>query len=131
MAEHAHDSLTAVAAAAPSREPEIAILRDRYAGEFRDALRVALARLEARDRALLRMNLAVGLSIDRVGEVYNVSRATAARWLAAARRTLQKEAHKELTQRLRMTPSELMSVAAAIRSEIELSVGVLLAETRA
>ncbi|HEY2511958.1 MAG TPA: sigma-70 family RNA polymerase sigma factor [Polyangiaceae bacterium] len=130
MDDRAHDSLSAVATAAATTEPEIALLRQRHAADFRDSIRAALVRLEPRDRALLRMNLAVGLSIDRVAEVYKISRATAARWLAAARQALQKETYKELTTRLGVSPSELESVAAAIRSEIDLSVGALLAETK-
>jgi RNA polymerase sigma-70 factor (ECF subfamily) len=126
-----HESLSAVAASTPALPPEIAILRARHAGDFREAIRLALGRIEARDRSLLRMTLVVGLSLDQVGAVFKISRATTKRWLAAARDALQDETRKELAGRLGLTPSELESLAAVVRSEIDLSVRALLGETNA
>jgi RNA polymerase sigma-70 factor (ECF subfamily) len=126
MDDRSHDSLSGVAAAAPAAGPELEIIRARHAPDFREAIRVALSRLQPRQRALLRMNLSVGLSIDRIAEVYKISRATAARWLAAARQALQEGTRKELVARLRLSPSEIESLAAAMRSEMDLSVATLL-----
>jgi RNA polymerase sigma-70 factor (ECF subfamily) len=129
--DHAHDSLSTLAAASPEPAPEIAVLRARHAADFHAAIVVALARLTPRDRALLRMTLVGGLTFERVAESYQVSRATAARWLAAARDALRDETLRELGTRLRLTPSELESLTAMVRSDLELSLSTLLRETHA
>jgi RNA polymerase sigma-70 factor (ECF subfamily) len=132
MDDRSHESLSAVAAAAaaPTEAPELDLARRRHAAEFRDAIRAALSKLEPRQRALLRMNLSNGLSIDRIAEIYQIGRSTAARWLAAARDALQDHTRGELVARLRLSPAELESLAAVIRSEIELSVAGLLGESQ-
>ena len=56
-----------------------------------------------------------------------VSRATVARWLAAAREALHDETRRELLGHLRVSPSELDSIAALVRSQVELSLAGLVA----
>jgi RNA polymerase sigma-70 factor (ECF subfamily) len=48
---------------------------------LRDTLRQALAQLSDRDRTLLRLHFCHGMTIDELGGLYDVHRATAARWL--------------------------------------------------
>jgi len=111
---------------AADAEPELDYIKTRYRGEFQDAVRAALANLSERDRALLKLNVAEGMSVDRLGALYQVGRSTAARWLASARRALLEETRRELCDRLRITPSEYESLAALVRSDLEVSVGSLL-----
>jgi RNA polymerase sigma-70 factor (ECF subfamily) len=112
------------------RGPEHEYLLRRYKDAFQDAVRIALARLPAKQRMLLRLNLVDGMSIDKLGVAYRVGRATAARWLVSARRALLEQARAELRARLGITSAELDSVAADIRSRIDVSVLRLLAETQ-
>jgi RNA polymerase sigma-70 factor (ECF subfamily) len=109
--------------------PEFEYLRKRYKGAFEDALRSALRRLPAKDRMLLRLNVVDGMSIDKLGALYKVGRSTAARWLAGARNTLLEQARDELHQKLRLTSTELDSIAAEMRSQLEVSVARLLARS--
>jgi RNA polymerase sigma-70 factor (ECF subfamily) len=48
---------------------------------LRGALRDAIAQLAPRDRTLLRLHFCHGMTIDALGSLYDVHRATAARWL--------------------------------------------------
>ncbi len=106
--------------------PESDYLRRRYKGAFEDAVRAALARLAPKERLLLRLNTVDGLSIDRIGAIYRVSRSTAARWLATARGALLEEARRELRARCSLTSTEIDSLAAEIRSQLEVSMRTLL-----
>src|SRR5262249_41097880 len=109
-------------------EPELDLVRARYRTDFEDALREALKSLPERDRAMLHGSVGGGKSIDELGALYGVSRAPAARWLAAAREALAVETRRRLATRLRLTPTELDSVAAVVRSQIDVSIVRLLGE---
>jgi RNA polymerase sigma-70 factor (ECF subfamily) len=74
----------------------------------------------------LRLAYANGFTVDRIGGLYGVSRATAARWVAAAREALHDGTRRELCARLRITTSEYRSLAALVRSDLEVSVVRLL-----
>jgi RNA polymerase sigma-70 factor (ECF subfamily) len=56
---------------------------------FREAFGSAILTLESRERNVLRLNLVEGVSIDRLAQIYNVHRATAARWVERARAKLE------------------------------------------
>jgi RNA polymerase sigma-70 factor, ECF subfamily len=107
--------------------PEFEYLSGRYKPAFEEALRSAIKRLPAKERMLLRLNLVDGMSIDRLGTMYRVGRSTAARWLAAARGALLEEVHRELRTKLRLTSTELESLGAEIRSQLDVSLSTLLA----
>jgi len=107
-------------------DPELAHLKRRYAGELSAAVAAALAALAPRDRLLLKYAYLDGLTVEQIGGVYGVHRATAARWVAAARDRLSAETHARLSARLGLTPSELRSVARLVESQLDLSLGQLL-----
>ena len=65
-------------ALSPANDPELELAKSRYREVFGTAFRDALARLPAKDRALLRHLLIDGFSLDTIGGMYNVHRATAA-----------------------------------------------------
>jgi RNA polymerase sigma-70 factor (ECF subfamily) len=111
------------------REPELEYLRERYKDQFANAVRDALAALPARERALLRLHLGERASVDKLAAIYHVGRSTAARWLAAARARLVEETRSRLCERLRLTDSEYRSLAALVRSDVEVSVVRLLEAT--
>jgi RNA polymerase sigma-70 factor (ECF subfamily) len=109
-------------------EPELDLVRARYRTDFEEAVREALKALPDRDRALLQASVGGGKSIDELGALYGVGRSTAARWLVAAREALAAETRRRLIERLRLTPAELDSVAAVVRSQIDVSIVRLLGE---
>ena len=101
-------------------------LRARHAGEFERALRDAFAGLDERERNLLRLHFLDGLGIDGLAPVFGVHRATAARWLAAARTRLHDGVIALLQARLDVDARELESLARVVRSELEISLRSLL-----
>ncbi len=108
-------------------DPELLHLKDRYRDELRAALTDSLAALAPRDKLLLKYTYLDGLSVDKVGALYDVHKATAARWIAAAREALAEAAYRALIKRLGVTRSELHSIARLVESQLELSLRRLLA----
>jgi RNA polymerase sigma-70 factor (ECF subfamily) len=123
--DRAHDSIPEglMVAVAPEKD----LVRGKYRGAFEDAVRMALAELPERERALLGASVGEGLGVDALGARFGVGRSTAARWLIAARELLARETRRVLLERLGLTPSELDSVAGELRSQIDVSVVRLLA----
>jgi RNA polymerase sigma-70 factor (ECF subfamily) len=93
----------------------------RYRGALEAAIRRVFAGLEARDRNLLRMHYVDGLSLERLGALYQVHRATAARWLAELRGRIVEGVEGDMRAGLKLTPSEFQSVFRVARSELEAS----------
>jgi hypothetical protein len=67
-----------------------------YRNGFKRALENALGGLKPRDRNLLRLHYAAGVSVDGLGRAYRVQHATAARWLTRIRGQLLDNIRKEL-----------------------------------
>jgi RNA polymerase sigma-70 factor (ECF subfamily) len=110
----------------PQADPELSILRAQYRETVDTALRAALASLDARSRALLRYQLIDGWSIDQVGRLYGVHRATAARWLAEAREILGSAIRGELAARLQIETTDVDSIVRLVQSRVDMSLDRLL-----
>jgi RNA polymerase sigma-70 factor (ECF subfamily) len=116
------DSMSAGAMArAVPLDPELELLRASYKEEFERAIVSAVRELSDRDRTLLRLHLGERLSIDTLGGMYGVNRATAARWLVAARRSLFEQAKTIICARLGLNSNEYESVGAALQSQLHVS----------
>jgi len=107
--------------ATPVAEPG----KERYREAFRAAFREALASLTSRDRNLLRMHLIDGLSIDQIGAIQGVHRATAARWIERAREDIASKVRRRLMKDLGADPFEADDVLRWVQSRIELSLSGL------
>ncbi len=110
------------------KDPALERLKDQYRAEFSTALGLALADLDPRERTLFRMQLIDQLGIDEIGAIYNVHRATAARWLVKARANLVAATQHHLAARLRLDSDEVTSVIRMIQSRLDVSVERLLDE---
>jgi RNA polymerase sigma-70 factor, ECF subfamily len=111
-----------VAALAAEADPELRYVKERYRAEMEEAVARAVERLSDRDRTLLRLHLNEHMSIDQLGAMYRVNRATAARWLSAARQAIVAGARDDLRARLRLTTSEWDSIVVLVRSELNVSI---------
>jgi RNA polymerase sigma-70 factor, ECF subfamily len=120
------EALLDVPAVAP--DPELDHLRRRYARDFKEAFEAALGELTAQERNLLRLSLVDQLSIDEIGAVFGIHRATAARRVARAREVVQERTRKIMTERLNLGSGDLRSIMLYIRSHLDLSIQRLLAE---
>jgi len=106
----------------PDEDQELSYLKRLYREQFKEAFQEALSALSSRERTLLRYNLLDGLNIDQIGAIYNVHRATVARWIAKARETLLEETRRTLMQRLRVDETEFESIMRLIQSRFDVSI---------
>jgi len=107
-------------------DPELSILRAQYREGVTACVRDALGKLDDRSRALLRYQLVDGWNVDRVGALYGVHRATAARWIAAARETLGDLVRREVEAQLGVKPDEIDSIIRLVQSRVDLSLARLM-----
>ncbi len=109
-------------------DPELLVMKEIYREEFKQSFAAAMGKLAPRDLTLLRHQIVDGLSIDRIGVIYGIHRATAARQLADARKHLAETTQAELKARLKLEPSEVDSIIRLVLSQIDISVKRLLSE---
>jgi RNA polymerase sigma-70 factor (ECF subfamily) len=98
------------------------IVKSRYADSFQRALKNAISALPSRDRNLLRLQLVGRCSIDQLGRMYLVHRATAARWLESARNRVFESVREQMKSEHRLTDGEFDSIARGVRSQLDLSI---------
>lgn len=103
-------------------DPEMAYLKALYQNEFKAAFQQAIQRLTPKQRNLLRYHVLQGLSIDDIGALYSVHRATAARWLSEVRGRLHKLTYAYLSERLEVSRGELTSIFRLIQSQLDISI---------
>jgi RNA polymerase sigma-70 factor (ECF subfamily) len=107
-----------------------AYLAERYRGEAEWAFRDALAALDGEQRTLLRMHFVDAVTLDELAPLRNVHRATIARHLAAARKTILDKVRGQLRERFALSIEEFERLIRLVRSRLQISVGRLLAEQR-
>jgi RNA polymerase sigma-70 factor (ECF subfamily) len=103
-------------------DPELELLRARYGLQVREAFRAAFAELAERERNVLRQYHIDGLTIDQLAALYQVNRATTARWVAGARLAIVTRTRKHLVERLGITATEVDSIIRLVRSQLAVSV---------
>jgi RNA polymerase sigma-70 factor (ECF subfamily) len=113
-------------ALSPADDPELEHLKSHYRETFGQAFRDALAALGARERTMLRHVLLDGLGIDALAKLYDVHRATAARWLVAAREAVLDGTRSRLALALRISGPEAESVLRLVKSRLDVSIERLL-----
>jgi RNA polymerase sigma-70 factor (ECF subfamily) len=111
---------------APVSDPELGFLRETYRADVTAAMRAALVGLDESARALLRFSVVDGWTVDRIGALYGIHRATAARRVAAAREALGAAIRAELAKRLAISMAEVDSVVRLVQSRIDVSIERLL-----
>lgn len=108
--------------------PEIALFRRRYGLDFQRAFEEALGKVPESDRAILRLYLVNGVSVERIGKMLGVSQSTASRWLAKARDDVLSSLTSTLKERLRISSGEIESLAHLLASRLDVSIGDALAD---
>lgn len=106
--------------------PELELLQKKYSAEFRTSFGRTLQSMEDRDRAILRYTIVDKLGIDALAQIYQVHRATAARWVQRARDGLVEGVRNDLQERLRVREDELESILRIAANEVDVSVRALL-----
>jgi RNA polymerase sigma-70 factor (ECF subfamily) len=95
---------------------------------FREALQEALAMLTAREKTLLRLHFLDGMNIDALGTVFQVHRATVARWLVSIRTHVLDDVRRRLSLEIGASSSEAQSLVRLLRSEVQVSIQRILGE---
>jgi RNA polymerase sigma-70 factor (ECF subfamily) len=111
---------------ADDEHPEIAHLKAKYRAEFRSALEAAVGALEPKERNVLAYSFGQRLSIDQIGGIYGVHRATAARWVQAAQERLVEETRAAMMRRLGANEADIDSIVHLIASRFDASLGGIL-----
>ncbi len=107
-------------------DPELSYMKALYGDAFRKAFRTAAGSLEPRDRDLLRQHFVEGRNIDELGTLHGVHRATAARWIQAAREKLLSATRREFASRAQVSPRECESVLRLVQSRFDVTLRRLL-----
>ena len=88
---------------------------------YREAFAAALATLTPRERNLLRQQFVYGATIDELGALYGVHRATAARWIAQIRETLLRRTRRHVAEAMHLSGTELDGAMGRIAGHLEYS----------
>jgi RNA polymerase sigma-70 factor (ECF subfamily) len=96
----------------------LAFIKSAYRAEFKRAFAEALVELPRRARTLLRLQVVDQLTFEEIASIYQVSRATAARWLADARGKLVAATHSRLRASLAIGDDELAELGRLAASNL-------------
>jgi RNA polymerase sigma-70 factor, ECF subfamily len=103
-------------------DPQLAAIRARCGPIVERALEQAIRELPPPERAVLRLHLVDGLTIDDVARLYGGHRSSAARRLARARHALLEETRAIASREMGVDTGELASLAGALLSQLHLTI---------
>jgi RNA polymerase sigma-70 factor (ECF subfamily) len=121
----------ALLAAPDGWDPELELVRSRYAPMLRAAVKEAFAKLTNRQRNMLRLHLVGGLTTARIAAVYRVDASTITRWLQAVRAEVRSACQARLEAEAGIPADELASLAGLLLSQLDVSLAGLLRDTQA
>ena len=107
--------------AAAGDDPELSFLKAKYRAAFRVAVERAIAELEDKDALVLRQHFVDGLSIDVLGGLHQVHRATAARWVAKAQAALLAKVRDRFMAEANVGDDECQSVLRLVESRMDVT----------
>jgi RNA polymerase sigma-70 factor, ECF subfamily len=107
-------------------DPELAYLKHHYRAAFRTAIEGSFAMLTSEQRNLLRLHFLEGMTLHQLATLFQVHRATVARWIAQSRRDVLEATRAALQERLVLETAELDSMMRLLDSRLELSMRRLL-----
>lgn len=102
-------------------DPELSFLKAKYRAAFRVAVERAIAELEDKDALVLRQHFVDGLSIDVLGGLHQVHRATAARWVAKAQAALLAKVRDRFMAEANVGDDECQSVLRLVESRMDVT----------
>jgi RNA polymerase sigma-70 factor (ECF subfamily) len=107
---------------------ELAYMKRLYRDEFRAAFTDALTSLDAREKNVLRLAFLESVTIDALGAIYGVHRATAARWIARAEHALFERVRIRFRERLGVDADEAASILRLVMSRLDITFETYLRE---
>ncbi|MEM9695329.1 MAG: sigma-70 family RNA polymerase sigma factor [Myxococcota bacterium] len=118
-------------AVAEDANPELLHLKQDYRDKFKQSFQTAFANLTHRQRNVLRYQYLDGLNLEQIGAIYDVSRATVARWRAQARDDLFSGTRKAMRDIHRVPADEFKKALQLIESAMDVSLSRLLLDVAA
>lgn len=106
----------------PASDPELHAIKGQLRSEVKQALEEALRSLSAEERNLLRLHLVDGLSIDKLGVLFQVHRSTTARRIERARQEVLRHTRERLMERAGVSPSDMNDVLNLVKSQLDVSI---------
>lgn len=100
---------------------DLRFVQEAHRADVTRAFEAALASLDPKERNVLRLAHVEGQSIDRIATLYGAHRATAARWVVAAREKVAGATRRALRDALRLDGRELDSLLQALDGNLEQS----------
>lgn len=122
------DGLVHAGAVLGPDSPETAYLKGAYREVAQAALRTAFQTLDQDQRNLFRLHYLDGLSLEKIGGLFGLHKATISRRLASTRELLIQSVRHELRERLGVSESVLESLLRQLQSQLELSISGLMRE---
>ena len=113
---------------ASTDDAEALLSKAKRRASIRDALREAFARLEPRERTLLRMHFLDEMSLDAMALSFRVHRATIARWMLSTKTRVLRSVRGALKTQLGGSSAEFRSLVGLLKSDIQMSVRKMLAD---
>lgn len=110
---------------APEEDAESAYLRKTYKPELTRAFRDAVASLTSEERNLLRYHFIKNLTIDDIGQIYGIHRATAARRINRAQKTLCERTKANFRARIPVDTKAYYDLLPLIESQIRIQLATM------
>jgi RNA polymerase sigma-70 factor (ECF subfamily) len=129
VAARVHDEIAA-ADRLIQLDPEIAAIKEHYRETVQQAVEMAIAQLDAREKAIYRMHFVDGLTLQRIGKAYGVHHTTVLRWLEAARERVFKQAKVRLRAELKIGSDEFESLVQLLISRLDVDISQALSSRK-
>lgn len=110
---------------------DVAAEREELDALFVEALREVIRGLPARERYALRMHVLAGWNVSQIGEALSIHRASAARWIVAAKEKINENVRALLAERLDLDKGELERVLNLFSTKLDIRLSRLFETTPA
>ncbi|HET9485355.1 MAG TPA: hypothetical protein VFO79_15445, partial [Xanthomonadales bacterium] len=120
-AKIADDDDDAIAQLPAPDDPELQMMWQTCAAEYKAALTAAFGRLSAKDRTLLRQRFLDDLDIEALGKQHRVHPSTVFRWIEKITERLAEETRAALIEKLRISDSQVHSMERMVATQLQLS----------
>ncbi len=107
-------------------DPEIAVLKDKYRAEFKDAFHQALGELGSAERNLLRYHYLTELNTRQIGKLLGLHQSNVVRKLATVRAALLDTTRSKLMDNVGLGATKFQSIMMLVQSQLDVSIDRML-----
>lgn len=103
----------------PANDADARLVQAEVDELFVATLRDVVRALPDKERYALRMHLLAGWNVGQIGEALEIHRATAARWIVAAKERINHEVRQRLAAKLELGPLEIERVFSLLSTQLD------------